>query len=175
MARYYKQFPLPMSEEQAKGIIQNFLDLNGFVPYEQKGEPCFKKGSGFLTAPQFLKISLGGGVVVVEAWLRYVLLPGVYFGEMGLTGFYGWAVKKALKSKVDTLEASLGFVPGVTPCLQPGAPVPAAVPAQTPAAAAAQSAMRVCPQCGEQMSAGDEFCGRCGASMNQPEPAQASK
>lgn len=43
----------------------------------------------------------------MEAWLKYVLLPGVYFGEMGVTGFYAIAVKKPLKKRVDTLAAIL--------------------------------------------------------------------
>lgn len=163
MSRYYKCFPLSMSEEQANTVIQSFLQMNGFEPYFSKGEACYKKGQGILTGPQLMKITVENGLVTIEAWIKMALLPGVYCGEMGTEGFYGIALKKALKSKVDTLEVALGFVPGVTPFSSASwQPAPAAV--QAPAQSS-QTKTAVCPSCGAGVEPDGRFCKACGGTL----------
>lgn len=61
-----------------------------------------KKGVGLLTAPQFLKLSVNNdGSYVLEAWIKFAILPGVYVGEMGTKGFVGALPKQLLKERVD--------------------------------------------------------------------------
>jgi hypothetical protein len=171
MSRYCKQFVLPMGTEQAVGIIQSFMTQNGFEPYDQKGEPCWKKGHGILTAPQIIKTTVCGGIITVEAWIRFAILPGVYCGEMGLTGFWGFAIKDALKSKVQALESMLGFVPGVTPVFAPGtAPDQGYAPAPNQGCAPAPNQNTdgtVCPNCGAVSGPSDNFCQACGTAVKQ--------
>lgn len=61
-----------------------------------------EKGVGLLTAPQFLKLSVNNdGSYVLEAWIKFAILPGVYVGEMGTKGFVGALPKQLLKERVD--------------------------------------------------------------------------
>jgi hypothetical protein len=57
-----------------------------------------------MTAPQYLVIAYGPDFIHIEAFLRYPLLPGVYVGEMGLTGFFGALPKGLLRTRVTNLE-----------------------------------------------------------------------
>lgn len=126
--RFIADFQAGRTDEEIRYIVTDYLSREGFSCTNYKGEEVWKKGVGALTAPQFLKVNFQNGRVHLEAWLKYALLPGVYCGEMGLTGFVGIAVKKPLKARVDMLISILqqpGAVqPGVAqPCAvaQPGA------------------------------------------------------
>jgi hypothetical protein len=84
-------------------IVKDFCAKEGFNFKSYKGEDVWQKGVGALTAPQFLKIGYAGGYLHLEAWIKNAILPGVYVGEMDLSGGYGFAVKKQLKKRVDAL------------------------------------------------------------------------
>ena len=85
----------------------DYMKNEGFSYTTVKGEPVWKKGVGALTAPQFMKVECQNGHVHMEAWLKYALLPGVYVGEMALKGFFGIAVKKPLKKRMELLTQIL--------------------------------------------------------------------
>lgn len=57
--------------------------------------------------PQFVKVMAQGNQITLQAWIKMAWLPGVYSGEIDLTGTYGWALKGVLKDRVKSLEASL--------------------------------------------------------------------
>lgn len=103
MARFITDFQANRPDEQVRQVVMDYLGKEGFSYTTSKGEPVWKKGMGLMAAPQFVKVECQNGRVHLEAWLKYALLPGVYVGEMGLKGFFGIAIKKMLKSRVDTL------------------------------------------------------------------------
>lgn len=103
MARFMTDFQANRPDDQVRQVVMDYLGKEGFHYTTVKGEPVWKKGMGLMAAPQFVKAECQDGRVHIEAWLKYALLPGVYVGELGLKGFFGIAIKKALKSRVDTL------------------------------------------------------------------------
>ena len=107
MGRYMVDLQVNRPDDQIRQIVTDYMAREGFTYTTYKGEELWKKGVGMMTAPQFMKVNFANGQVHMEAWLKYVLLPGVYFGEMGVTGLYAIAVKKPLKKRVDTLAAIL--------------------------------------------------------------------
>lgn len=117
MARYTIDIPTPYTPEEINNIINQFSQQEGFQFTNYKGEDVLKKGMGIMSAPQFIKVAIFPGTVHIEAWIKNAILPGVYIGEMGLDGFYGWAIKATLKGRVDRLIQSI-------------APAPMDVPAQ---------------------------------------------
>lgn len=105
MGRYIQDY---FYNGQIDGVMQSvdsYMQTAGFQPVMFDGENVYKKGNGFLTAPRFFKISYMQGVIRVEAWMKYALLPGVYVGEMDLNGFAGSAVRKPLKDAVAYAES----------------------------------------------------------------------
>ena len=103
MARFIAEMPTGKPDDMVRFIAEDYLSKEGFKQKLYKGEAVWKKGNGLLTAPQFIKISSLQGHVHLEAWIKQAILPGVYVGEMGLDGAYGFAIKKVLKDRVDAL------------------------------------------------------------------------
>lgn len=101
MSRYTLSFVSPYTPQQVNGRFASYLINEGFELKTDKGENIWKKGVGLLTAPQYVKLTYHNNVYIIEAWLKFALLPGVYIGEMGLDGFVGCIPKSMLKSRVD--------------------------------------------------------------------------
>jgi hypothetical protein len=108
MARYVNDVRTVMGRDDAGRVATDYLTSEGFTYRDERGEMVWRKGTGTATIPQFVKFEPGEGVVHVEAWVSGVaLLPGVYGGEQDLTGFWGFALKSALKTRVTELERRL--------------------------------------------------------------------
>ena len=107
MARYTKELPINKSPEQFQAIENQFFAQEGFKQVTYKGEQVWKKGMGLMIGPQYIALKNSSGVVRVEAWIKFSLLPGIYLGELGLDGFVGAIPKSLLKAKVSRLEQLL--------------------------------------------------------------------
>jgi len=105
MARYRNVLQTTGPAIDYEPAIHQYLISEGFALDQYQGKPIWKKGDGFVTAPQYISIECEGETVVLEAFLRYAILPGVYAGEMGTTGFIGALPKRLLKGRVDSVEA----------------------------------------------------------------------
>lgn len=103
MSRFKTEIQLNKPESFIDFIIKDFFSKEGFVNKEKDGESFWQYGTGLLTAPQFIKYTYENGVLDLEVWLKFALLPGVYCGEMGLKGFFGAAPKATLRKKIDQL------------------------------------------------------------------------
>ncbi len=140
MARFVTDFMVnrPDADQFIQYVTLDFLQKEGFKYQDYKGEMLWKKGTGALAAPQFLKVEHKDGHVHVEVWLRTVWLPGVHGAEMDLSGAWGFAIKEALRSKVNQLIGLLQqpqMVPGGPPQGQTAGQMPpqnAAYEQQTP-------------------------------------------
>lgn len=163
MARYISDFTMEQNQQDFFNRAHELLTGMGYSYVTYKGENVFKKGSGWVSAPTFFKISYFGTTVRIEAWLKTALLPGVYCGEHGIDGFYGWAVKDVLKGRVGQLEQllmSMGGVPLGNP-VYIAQPAPPTVPVQPQAP---QNGV-ICPVCGKVLPNGSAFCSNCGSAQ----------
>ena len=102
MPRYVNDVPTKMPVQHVMNQIQGYLQTEGFV---QQPDGSWQKGMGFLTSPQFVFVAPGNNFVHVEAWIRFAILPGVYAGEMGIDGAFQFIPKRALKTRVQAIEA----------------------------------------------------------------------
>ena len=101
--RFVADIPVNQPAEIIDFVMKDFFEKEGFVSAEYQGERVWKKGVGMMTAPQFIKVQTYPGGVHVEAWLKYAILPGVYAGEMGTSGFLVAIPKKMLRDRVEAL------------------------------------------------------------------------
>ncbi|MCL2881619.1 MAG: hypothetical protein FWF45_01810 [Coriobacteriia bacterium] len=113
MARFSYDFQTPYTPEQVNAFLNDFAQKEGFEFTSRDGEQVLKKGSGWVTAPQFVKVLFSPGTVHIEAWIKFALLPGVYIGEQGLKGVFGFALKDVLKTRVRNIIVGLGGTPPV--------------------------------------------------------------
>ena len=109
MSRYVKHLDTSLSRDQADSVISAYLESEGFGYRDERGEQVWRKGTGALTVPQFIRAVPGDGFVYIEAWTAvWSLLPGVYSGEMDpMTGLYGAAPKAMLRPRIAELERRL--------------------------------------------------------------------
>ena len=76
-----------------------------FINFE--GDNVFKKGHGIATGPTIFKFTVDCGIILMETWMKYAVLPGVYAGEIGTTGFLGCAAKGPWKNRIEYIEGIL--------------------------------------------------------------------
>ena len=107
MSRFIQPFTTPYNPQQVMNCFNSYMQREGFEYVTKNGESYWKKGMGLLMAPQYLRLTQTNGGYVLEAWLKFALLPGVYVGEMGIKGFFGALPKAMLKERVDALLATL--------------------------------------------------------------------
>lgn len=92
-----------MPEDAVNFMVTDFLTKNGFVQEQVNQEWVWQAGTGFLTLPKFFKYLYQNGLIHMEAWVKTVILPGVYGKEMDLEGVYGVLPKQAYKKDIDSL------------------------------------------------------------------------
>lgn len=109
LARYCNVLPFYGEPQTAFNQIYQMLTASGFQYVQYQNENVFQKGTGLLTGPTFVKVSFYGQFVQVEAWMKFALLPGVFVGELGMTGFVGFAVKGTMKNAVHQIESMLQY------------------------------------------------------------------
>lgn len=119
MARYIKNFQTNAAFQTVHMAINQYLLSEGYEYINYNGESVFKKGNGVMTSPTFFKFSYFGNTVRMETWMTYVLLPGLYIGELDVDCFWGWAVKGTWKKQIKNLENILSNFAAQTTCQQP--------------------------------------------------------
>ena len=110
MARYIKNYQIDKTPQEVHSILSQFLQAEGYEYIQYDGENVFKKGRGWLTSPTFFKFSYSNNMVHMETWMKYALLPGVYVGELGTTGFVGAAVKGVWKNRIAYIDRVLSQI-----------------------------------------------------------------
>lgn len=132
MSRSIMEIPISQPKEFVDLIVNDFFYKEGFKAKFNKGENVWQKGSGWITAPQFIKVGYREGFVLIEAWIKLAILPGVYGRDMDLNGVYGFAIKQSLKNKLNDLAMLLSqqvAAPAQTQTVtQEGTAVPASAP-----------------------------------------------
>lgn len=161
MARYVQEYQLLEPQEQTWPVVQRYFESQGYVYKNYQNEQVFQKGSGWLMDPAFAKVTYSQNSVRVEIWMKDALVPGVYIREIGIDGFYGWAVKGSMKDAALMLDRLFGGPDariGCDPWLRKNGPN------------VSQDGYRqisgVCPHCGAMLPQGSGFCQACGKSAD---------
>lgn len=103
MARYRNQLPTRHPPDQVHRHLANYLTSQGFRLVDPQ-QNVWQKGMGLMLGPQFVRYESHPGQLLLEAWIKFALLPGVYLGEMGIDGVFAFIPKKMLKGKVQEIE-----------------------------------------------------------------------
>ena len=104
MARYQNTLKMTKDYPVYEKAISDLLESKGFAPVDYNGTPMWKKGMGVLAGPQFVGFHQEGQTIVLEGFIRFALLPGVFIGEMGTEGIVGIVPKRQLKKLLTAVE-----------------------------------------------------------------------
>lgn len=102
MAKYTNTIPTSKPQVVLLDAIASYLKTNGFQLADAE-QNIWKKSSVFAN-PLFVRCQVQPQSLTVEAWLRFVLLPGVYLGEYDLEGMFLIVQKRQLKKYVEAIE-----------------------------------------------------------------------
>lgn len=165
MARYIKDFQYSGSPQMLFDSVYNFLSSEKFEYQDFDGENVFKKGEGFLVSPCFFKLTFSAGLIRLETWSKYTIIPGVFVGEFGTTGFVGSAVRGPWLKRLATVESIIASLGGIA-CAQPviGVFEQTASPVNS---MPYQTSAPVCTNCGNPAPPNSSFCSVCGAPVEQ--------
>lgn len=164
MARYINDIRFYGQVDKAFKKIWNDLTNSGFEYIKYDGESVFKKGIGIFTSPTFVKVTFNGGYVRVEAWIKYALLPGVYVGEFGMTGFVGAATKGTMKKAVAEVETIIREVSHES--FQSQEEEEETMLLNSGVGEDLHMSEQYCTNCGIQLTQGVAFCSNCGIALS---------
>ena len=91
---------------EVQNNINNVLVQNGFKKTNINSEEVWKKGTGLLTAMQFIKIEFSENELIVSAWIK-VGVGSLTAGEQDLSGVVGAVPKKSLMKVVEKIKLSI--------------------------------------------------------------------
>lgn len=98
--------PTNLNDEQIREALGRYMTDCGYVFQNYKGMQVWKRGNGWVTAPMIFKVDRNGNNLIIESWIPFALLPGVYFGESGLDSAFGFAIKIGMR---DILKDIVGM------------------------------------------------------------------
>jgi hypothetical protein len=101
MARYTKTIP-SKNPSQFADQIDAYLRSQGFKPSGE--DPTTWKKGGLFSNPLFVRRKPTPGGIELEAWVQFLIFPGVGIGEYDLEGMFLMVQKKALKKHVVAIE-----------------------------------------------------------------------
>ena len=104
MARTSMTIPYSCSLEEAQEKISSILAKKKFkMATIETGENVWKKGTGMMTAMQFVKVDFWQDECVLLAWVQvgFGIIVG---GEMDLTGVVGALPKKQLMKVLEEIK-----------------------------------------------------------------------
>ena len=107
MARSNYIFPYSMNFSEAEKVVNTLLQENGFfATILQTGEQVWKKGTGVMTAMQFIKVAYEQNRIIISAWVQ-IGLGSVGAGEMDLNGLAAIIPKASLKGVIKKIEMAV--------------------------------------------------------------------
>ncbi len=107
MARYIRDFKSSIDPQTVYSAINQYFVSEGYEYINYDGENVYKKGKGMLSNPTFFKFSYCNNTIRMETWMKFAFLPGVYVGELGLSGFVACAAKGPWKKRISNIEGIL--------------------------------------------------------------------
>ncbi len=107
MARTTLKINYTQPFEQVDNTVANILMISGYKKIERKGEVIWKKGTGFLTAMQYIKIEYTeDNTVVAQGWIQ-AGLGNLEAKEMALHGAAGSIPKKSVMKVLEKIQSSI--------------------------------------------------------------------
>jgi hypothetical protein len=106
MSRFQTTIRTAKDSTAVSEAITKYLKAQGFK-LQSGDENIWKKGGSF-SNPLFVRTRPAAGAIELEAWIRFVILPGVYVGEFDLEGMFLMVQKRQLKAHVEAITKLAG-------------------------------------------------------------------
>lgn len=95
------QYTLPF--QQVDGNIKTILSQEGYKEINRNNELVWKKGTGLLTAMQYIKVEYGNDCVNISGWIQSGI-GNIGGKEMDLNGVFGAMPKKSVLKVISKIQ-----------------------------------------------------------------------
>lgn len=106
MARTTIRLPFKGTIDETNKTAVYILQSNGFNQIDYNSEAVWKKGTGLMTAMQYVKLEFESDCLVVSAWVQ-AGIGNVGGSEMELSGFVAAVPKKSLMKVIEKIKKSI--------------------------------------------------------------------
>lgn len=106
MARTTIKIQLTMPFDEAERIIKSILTQEGYKEKSQNNEIIWKKGTGLITAMQYIKTEYSSNYVNVSGWVQ-TGVGNVGGKEMALDGIVAAMPKKSVMKVISRIQNSI--------------------------------------------------------------------
>jgi hypothetical protein len=83
--------------ETAKSIATGILEENGYKFVSFRNQKVWRNNLIFIF-PRLFNVAAENGNLVIESWASSFIIPGIYFGESGLSSIWNFLPKLSMKS-----------------------------------------------------------------------------
>ena len=106
MARTCVVVPYSIPFPTVKSTIEQILTKEGFKLKDYNGELVYKKGTGFATAMQYLKVDYTESEIYIFGWIQ-MGLGSIGGKEHDLTGMMAKLPKSNLQKRIDLIAQTI--------------------------------------------------------------------
>lgn len=106
MARTTIRLPFKGTIDETNNTATYILQSNGFNQIDYNSEAVWKKGTGLMTAMQYVKLEFESDCLVVSAWVQ-AGIGNAGGSEMELSGFVAAVPKKSLMKVIEKIKKSI--------------------------------------------------------------------
>jgi len=107
MSRSIEEVATDKTATEIGELVENYMRRSGFIRTVFRGENVWRKGSGVMSGPLFMKIEPGEGRVHIEVWITHAVAPGLFVGEQDLRWPFPLITKNLLRLRLRELIALL--------------------------------------------------------------------
>lgn len=109
MARTFVNIAFNQSQALTDDIVRKVLIGDNYREINYNTEVVWKKGTGLMTAMQFIKLEYREGLLCVSGWIQ-IGLGSVGGREHDLTGITGVVAKKSVLKTIDRIKAAVASI-----------------------------------------------------------------
>ena len=160
MARYVKDYTIKGQPDELLQKIEDYVVSEGYCITEYDGKTVYKKSSGAINAPSYIRIKYENDILRLQVWIKFPILPNVFVGEYDLQGIVGQEIKGPLSQRVKQIENYIQeYIEQTEKAAQ----------AQVEEAGEVEEEFIFCTNCGAKNKKMFAFCTMCGQKISLPE------
>ncbi len=109
MARTFVNIAIQQNQALTDEVVRRVLIADNYREINYNTEVVWKKGTGLMTAMQFIKLEYNGGVLCVSGWIQ-IGVGSVGGREHDLTGITGIVAKKSVLKTIERIKAAVSAI-----------------------------------------------------------------
>lgn len=166
MSRYVKDYTINIEAEELLEELETYIISEGYTTTEYDGQLIYKKSSGAMNSPSYIKIRCEDTLLRIQAWIKFAMLPNVFIGEYDLQGVIGRDINGPLAERLQKID---NIIQNYIEAHCETAAESTATESTAAESTAAKEEYIFCTNCGTKLNKSMSFCTMCGKKIKNQE------